>query len=85
MNRKSDYKDLDKWRSTCNRQKRRYYRRTQGAYNSRAPWTIKEDEIVLEHSIPDREISKLIGRSQSAIIVRRCNLKKKEKANDNSG
>lgn len=46
MNRKKEYKNLDKYHETCRRQKQRYYGKTQ-LYEKHS-WSCKEDEIVLE-------------------------------------
>lgn len=54
--RKSSYKDLDKYKLTRNRGKRKYYSKT-AKYKPRA-WTELEDIIVLEHKKTDTEISK---------------------------
>ena len=39
-------------------------------------WTLEEDELVLAHSMSDRELSKRIKRSVQSIQIRRCRLKK---------
>lgn len=70
--RKQNYKDLNKWRKSKNRQRKRYYRKTQNAKNSGRPWTKEEIKIVMEHDMTDTEISNLIGRSVAAIQNRRC-------------
>ena len=72
MNRKEFYKDKSKWLKTSNNQKRRYYSRTQCGSH---PWTFKQDMMVLEHNMPDRELSALIGHSVQAIQDRRYRLK----------
>lgn len=74
MNRKSEYKDKKKYRETNARYKKKYYKRTENARNKGKLWTKEEDEKVLAHDIPDRELAELIGRSQKAIIVRRSRL-----------
>lgn len=75
--RKRDYADIEKWRNTVTTYNRKYYQSTSYARNSYKKWT-QEDRIVLEHTIPDREISKLLGRSMKAIIQRRHNLTRKQ-------
>ncbi len=77
MNRKKEYKNLDKYHETCRRQKQRYYGKTQ-LYEKHS-WSCKEDEIVLERNMTDTEISSAIGRSVRAIQVRRSRLKQKAK------
>lgn len=80
MLRKENYKDLDKWRSSKNRQRKRYYKKTQNANNSGRRWSSEEIKIVLEHKMSDSEISKLIGRSVGAIQSRRFLEKRKTAA-----
>ena len=75
MNRKKDYKNLDKHHKTCRRQKQKYYRKTQ-LYEKRL-WSCEEDKIVSDHNMTDTEISYAIGRSVCAIQVRRSRLKRK--------
>lgn len=77
MNRKKNYKNLDKYRKTCNNQMKRYYDKTVNARNSRQKWTEEEKQLVVEHSITDKELSEKIGRSMKAINVMRVKLKKK--------
>lgn len=76
--RKRDYADIEKWRNTVTTYNRKYYQSISYARNSYKKWTQEEDRIVLEHTIPDREISKLLGRSMKAIIQRRHNLTRKQ-------
>ena len=74
---KSNYKDLDKFRLTRNKCKRKYFSKT-AKYKRRA-WTKLEDVIVLEHKKTDTEISNYIQRSVCSIQTRRCRLKEMEK------
>lgn len=76
-NRKSNYKDMDKYLKTRNRQRHKYYSKT-AKYEGR-PWTAAEDKMVLEHAIIDTELSAIIKRSVGAIQSRRCMLKNKLK------
>ena len=71
MNNKNCYKDMEKWSEACHRQRLRYYRQTAFAENHQQPWSDKEIEIVMAHEMPDRSISKLIGRSVGAIQHKR--------------
>ena len=76
MNRSKKYKDFEKFRKTRNRQKKtRNDKSAKHAFNNYKKWTIEEDEIILKHEIPDSEISQVIGRTVSAIMVRRSKLK----------
>lgn len=76
MNRRSDYKDLEKWRKTKRLQQKRYYdKHAKVAINSRERYTEEEIEMILNHEISDVELSKKIGRSVKAIQIKRCKLK----------
>lgn len=72
--RKEKYRDMDKFRATRNRQKRRYYGKTQGL--GKTAWTCKDDELVLAHTVSDATLSAMIGHSVAAIQNRRLRLKK---------
>lgn len=74
---KSNYKDIEKFRLTRNKGKRKYYSKT-AKYKRRA-WTELEDVIVLEHKKTDTEISNYIQRSVCSIQIRRHRLKEMEK------
>lgn len=76
MNRKESYKDLNKWRESCQRQKAKYYGKTSNAENSRQPYTQKEMELILDHNITDTELAKMLGRSVLSIQIKRSRLKK---------
>lgn len=75
MNRKEDYRDMEKYHKACQRQHRRYYSKTSFLYPSH-PWTAEEDALVIKHEITDSELSEKIGRSVGAIHNRRYELKK---------
>ena len=74
-NRQHLYKDKDKARATNKAQKLRYRRKTQ-LYSGKPRWTLKEDKLVLDHTISDTELSFMIHRSVQAIQIRRHRLKK---------
>lgn len=82
MNRKSDYKNIDKWRKTCRKQKNKYYGKTAFAENHHKPWTEEEIDIVMRHEVPDCMISETIGRSMGAIQIRRTVENKKRSVNN---
>ena len=46
MNRKEDYRDMEKYHKACQRQHRRYYSKTSFLYPSH-PWTAEEDALVI--------------------------------------
>jgi hypothetical protein len=78
MNRRSEYRDLGRARRTSAAQKVRYRARTgsgEGRSATREPWTEAEKAAVLERAVPDRELSRRLGRSVQAIQVRRCLLR----------
>lgn len=74
MNRKSGYADIEKWRTTCRRQRKKYYGKTQGY--ERRKWTQKEIEMVLARDMTDMELSALIHRSVQSIQIKRTRLLK---------
>ena len=79
MNRKREYKDLDKWVKTKKRQAKRYYKKhSQNATNSKQGYTIEEINMIMQHEISDVELSKKIGRSVRAIQVKRAKINKKQ-------
>lgn len=82
MNRKKDYKDIDKWRKTCHKQRLKYYRKTANAKNRGKQWTNEEVELVMLHELTDTMISKIIGRSVEAIQIKRCKENKKRSVKD---
>ncbi len=57
--------------------KKRYYGKTANKYPKRA-WTDEEIRLVMEHSIPDSELSQKIGRSLKGIQEKRRRLKNAE-------
>ncbi|MBQ7764991.1 hypothetical protein IJ384_06480 [bacterium] len=71
MNRKSRYKDLEKYRKTTRNQKRRYYGKTQNAKNGGKCWSLEEIELILKQELSDTELSTLLGRSVAAIQIKR--------------
>lgn len=76
MRNRDKYKDLDKYRAACKRQKTRWRART-GAYQyERRLWTNDEDKLVLAHKMTDRELGLLLKRSVGAIQSRRSKINK---------
>lgn len=78
MNRKNEYKDLEKWRKSCENQRKRYYAKTTDAENKNKPYSDREIELILQHDITDTQLSKMIGRSVKAIQVKRAKLNKED-------
>ena len=59
---------------------RNYYRRNnyrQTAGYPKREWTTKEMNLILAHSVPDRQLSARIQRSVQSIQVMRCRLHSK--------
>ncbi len=73
-NRKSGYRDMEKFVKTRNAQRQRYYNQT--AIYKPSYWTCEQDTMVLAHTIPDSELSAKIKHSVRAIQHRRHKLKK---------
>ena len=71
---KEQYKDLNKWREACRKEKQKYYSKTANAVNHRKRWSDEEIEIILKHEETDTCISKILGRSVKAIQVKRSKL-----------
>lgn len=66
---------IHKFRIYRERYKRNYRKKTgSGKYQFRE-WDFVEDAMVLRHDISDRELSKIIQRSVTAIQIRRSRLK----------
>lgn len=80
--RKKSYKNLDKYRKMHNAQNQRYRNRTGSYKYEPKTWGIWEDDLVLKHDMPDRELSAMLKRSVQAIQVRRCRLTKVENKNE---
>lgn len=60
----------------CERNWKLRWRKETGSFRyDPRQWTLAEDQLVLAHEMPDRELSKLIHRSAQAIQVRRSRLK----------
>lgn len=74
MNRKKNYRNMEKYRKACRRQNQRYYAKTSNLYPARA-WNAEEDAMVLNHTMPDSELSEKLERSVRAIQHRRHRLK----------
>ena len=71
-----NYRDKEKCRKIRNKQRQRNYAKT--AKYLPKEWTEEDDALVLEHKMPDRELSKLIEHSVQSIQVHRSRLKKRE-------
>ena len=74
MNRKEDYRDMEKYHKACQRQHRRYYSKTSFLYPSH-PWTAEEDALVIKHEITDSELSEKLVVLSERYITGGMNLK----------
>lgn len=74
MNRKEDYRDMEKYHKACQRQHRRYYSKTSFLYPSH-PWTAEEDALVIKHEITDSELSEKMVVLSERYITGDMNLK----------
>lgn len=70
----SHYKNQDSYRKVNNKYKSSYRLKT-GAFKWRRKWTPEEINKVLEHNIPDTELSKELNRSVNAIQRKRWEYK----------
>ena len=73
--RKTEYKDLNKWRKSVTEYNRRYYAKT-ALYEPRG-WTDEEVEMIMAREKSDRELSEILHRSMKSIVGKRCLVKKK--------
>lgn len=72
-----NYADSERAREYRNRQRESNYALCPGDDDVRhTRWQDWERELVMEHDIPDREISRITGRSVRAIQVMRYKLRK---------
>lgn len=79
-NRKSQYRDLEKHRTTSKMQKRRWRRRSGAFKYEKRRWTDAEIEAILRRDKSDRELSVDLQRSMGAIQKKRCLLLLQERS-----
>lgn len=77
MKCKKNYKNQEKLRAYINRTKKKYRERTGSGQYQRREWTDEENEMVMNHSMTDRELGKLLERSVTAIQIQRVRIKAK--------
>lgn len=75
-NRPQNYANMEKYHETARKQNKRRYDKSRQPIR-RGRYSEKEDSLILLHSVPDSELSKLIHRSVMSIQLRRSRLKKK--------
>lgn len=72
MLRKIEYKDIERFKETRNKQKKRYNDKSlQYATNKGKRFTKEEIQRIIKHEIPDMELARELGRSYSSIITAR--------------
>ena len=74
MKCKKQYRDKEKYRKYHNNWSKRYYGKTEKARNKGKRWNEEEMRMLLEKTMPDRELSNVIGRSMKAIQIKRTKL-----------
>lgn len=75
VNRRKRYKTEESYQIGERKWKSEWRKRTGSFLYEPKPWTFYEDQLVMAHEMPDRELSNLIHRSALAIQVRRSRLK----------
>lgn len=73
--RSNSYVDKEKLLKTRNKQRKRYYKKTQG--NKPRKWTDEESSIILTSEMTDTELAGLFARSVQSIQCKRHLLKTK--------
>lgn len=74
--KKSEFRDLEKYKATKRRQQNRWRQRGGAYLYEKTNYTAEDDDLILRHEITDRELSQIIKHSVGAIQRRRCELKK---------
>lgn len=59
-------------------EKRKYYRKTAFNVNYKQRFSDEEIDMIINHEIPDSELSKKIGRSVQSIQIKRSRLRKEK-------
>lgn len=72
----------DYWSNVRRKQLERYRSRTGSNRFSSKKFTPEEDELVLKHEMPDRELADKLGRSLASIQNRRYRLTHEDNQND---
>lgn len=75
--RKKDYRDMEKYRNYANRHRKANYKRGNFSDGKPREYTLDEINLILEQSMPDRELAELLKRSVQSIQIKRSRLKKK--------
>lgn len=67
--------NIEKYHELARKCKASYRKRTGSNLYAKKEWDFVEDAMVLEHSISDRELAKILERSVTSIQIRRSRLK----------
>lgn len=78
MNKKG-YKDKNRYATTKRHQQKRWRVRSGAFKYERKKWSNAEIELLLDHTISDRELSDKIERSVGSIHTKRSRLRRLEK------
>ena len=72
MLRKSEYRDMERFKRTKREQQKRYYRKTQNAPNRNKRWTEEETAMIMNvRDMTDTELSRILGRSLTDLHTNR--------------
>ena len=72
MLRKTEYKDIERFKETRNKQKKiRNNRSLEFANNRGKRFTKEEIQRIIKHEIPDMKLARELGRSYSSILTAR--------------
>ena len=79
MKAKKLYKDMEKYKEYKRRSQKKYREKTNAGKYPKRGYTFKEDMMILEQSMTDRELAEKLQRSVGAIQHRRNRLRKETK------
>ena len=77
MNRKKDYKDLDKYKDTKRKQQNRWRQRSGCYMYDKRNFTEEEDEIIMNFKGTYRELAEQLCRSIPSVQQRRFRLRRR--------
>lgn len=55
-----------------------------GHRRGRVPWSADEEQRVLDHTVPDRQLAEELGRTKPSIIARRWQIKQRNRPTDSN-
>lgn len=77
MKCKKEYADPEKYKRYKREWQKRYRKKTNSGKYPRRRWTFKEDMMLFEYSMTDRELAEVLQRSVGSVQGRRHYLKQK--------